>query len=216
MANRLCRVRCRALARLDGVSCAEKNLVSTTPKRGGLLLLCIKFIVLVVPLVWVWWMLLLPHYAEVLKQLAGGMLINVFSFPLDSGHVEVGGLFNTETKLAFISQGMVTHHPIAVLVANLPPYWALVLATAGLNWIRRVWILILGSTILVAGHVLFIVIAIEFMDTLAKYPEVPTAIAQFYITIPFLLWIVLAYWERVASYFGEPDQTTEAQTDKYA
>jgi hypothetical protein len=187
--------------------------VSTTPKRGGLLLLCIKFVILVVPLVWVWWEHLLPYYAEALKQLAGGLLVNVFSFPLDSAHVEVKGFLNTETQLAFVSQGIEMRSPIALLVTNVPPYLALVFATSGISLFRRAWVLVLGTAILVAGHILFISVAVEFKDTLAKYPEIPTAVSQFYLTIPFLLWIVLAYWGRIASYFGEPDQTADAQTD---
>ena len=176
--------------------------MSTTEKRGSLFFLCVKFVVFLVPLVWGWWSLL-PYYAEGLMQVSGRILVSVFDFPIDSGHIVVGGLLNTETQLSLVSQGRGLKQPIAVLVTNVAPYWALVLATSGITWLRRIWILLFGSAILIAGHILFIVLAVRLKDLLAINPEIPYAVSQFYLTLPFLLWIVLAYWDKIAGYMGE-------------
>ncbi|HDP35853.1 MAG TPA: hypothetical protein ENN29_12185 [Candidatus Hydrogenedentes bacterium] len=89
--------------------------------------------------------------------------------------------------------------PIALLVTNLPPYVALVLATAGLAWKKRARILVYGCAILIFFHVLFIILALRFQDAMLQVSEIPTAVTQFFLTLPFMLWIVFAYWERIIS-----------------
>ena len=179
--------------------------MSRSQERGSLIFLCVKFIVFLIPLVWAWFSLL-PYYAEALMQVSGGILVSVFGFPIDSGHIIAKGLLNTESQLVFISQGRETKQSIGVLVTNVAPYLALVLATGGLSWLRRIWVLLLGSAILISGHILFLVLALRFGRFAAANPEIPTAVAQFYLTLPFLLWIVLAYWNKIAGYMGEAKQ----------
>ena len=37
-------------------------------------------------------------------------------------------------------------------------------------------------------------------------PEVPTAFGMFIMTLPFLLWIVFAYWDKVVELFDSPEK----------
>jgi len=171
----------------------------------GLLFFCLKFLVLVTVLVVVWW-LAIPAYGYLLIQVTGGVLKGVMGVAIEAGRIETGGVLNTDSLLVFVHDGgIASKMPIALLVTNLPPYWALVLATAGLRWRRRLAILGYGSAILVFSHVLHIVVVLKYGAVLQRVSEVPTAVAQFYLTLPFLLWIVLAYWDRIGALLGEND-----------
>ncbi|MCC6145743.1 MAG: hypothetical protein IT368_18200 [Candidatus Hydrogenedentes bacterium] len=177
-------------------------------RRISILLFCLKFIVFVSVLVFCWWKWLLPHYGWVLMQLSGGILVNVFGEPIVSGKIVPRGLLNTETILDFVmnigGRNADRGFPITLLVTNVPPFVALVLATSGLTLWRRTWMLLIGLLVLMVGHILYIVLALHFMQSVIANPQIPTAIAQFFLTLPFLLWIVLA-WDRIAGSW-----TTEA------
>jgi hypothetical protein len=45
----------------------------------------------------------------------------------------------------------------------------------------------------------------RFQTQLMKASEVPTAVVQFFLTLPFLLWIAFAYWDKIASSAGAAD-----------
>ncbi len=175
------------------------------PKKRSILLFAAKFLCFVAVLVVLWWTVL-PYYGFVLAQSTGATLRWVMQMPIAYARVEPHGLLNTESHLVFgLNEGAMIRTrsmPIAVLVTNVPPYWALVLATAGLAFRRRLKILLWGTGILVAGHFLFIVVASRF-GPLMQGSEVITAVAQFNLTLPFLLWIVFAYRLKLAAYFGE-------------
>ncbi len=170
--------------------------MSTRTGRWSVLLFCAKFLMFVVVLVMLWWYVL-PWYGEVLIQAAGMPLKFIMGMPIDSGHIDANGLLNTNTTLTFVVDGHGRSMPIALLVTNLPPYVALVLATAGLTWKRRLLILIYGCAILCFFHVAFIIVALRFQESMAQVSEIPTAVAQFFLTMPFMLWIVFAYWDRI-------------------
>ncbi|NJL71550.1 MAG: hypothetical protein HC888_07990 [Candidatus Competibacteraceae bacterium] len=185
------------------------------PRKRSILLFAAKFLCFVAVLVVLWWTVL-PYYGFVLAQSTGATLRWVMQMPIEYARVEPHGFLNTESHLVFgLNEGSVMHTrsmPIAVLVTNVPPYWALVLATAGLALRRRVKVLFLGTGILVAGHFLFIVVASRF-GPLMQGSEVITAVAQFNLTLPFLLWIVFAYRFRLAAYLGETAAKTPPQKD---
>jgi len=143
-----------------------------------------------------WW-LALPWYGKVLLQATGMPLKYLLGMPIESGSIEVGGVLNTHTILTFVVEGHRRSMSIALLVTNLPPYIALVLATAGLTWKRRLLILFYGSSILCFFHVAFIILALRFYNIMQLESEIPTAVAQFFLTLPFMLWIVFAYWDRL-------------------
>jgi exosortase/archaeosortase family protein len=158
---------------------------------------CLKFLVIVVVLVVAWWSLL-PVYGYFLLQASGAILRHVMGVPILAGWIETGGVLNTDSWMYFRIEGVNDKKTaLALLITNLPPYLALVLATPGLRWVRRLLILIYGCAILVAGHILFLVVVLRFQEALREYSELPTAVMQFYLTLPFLLWIVFAYWQRL-------------------
>ena len=186
--------------------------MSARKHSPGIFWFCLKFLVLLIPLLWLWWTLV-PYYGQVLLQASGGVLKYLFGMPIVAGVVEPKEILNTGTKLTFhLSNG---HHPsmtIALLVTNLPPYLALVLATGGLAFWKRMRILLYGTLILCAGHILFIIVALRFQAQLMKISEIPTATVQFFLTLPFMLWIVFAYWDKImAAASGESKTPVTAE-----
>ena len=169
------------------------------------LLFCLRFLVFVVLLVAAWW-LLLPFYGYLLVQTSGALLRFVLGMDITAGYTVAGGVLNTETRLVFHVGAIERALPVGLLATNLPPYVALVLATKGMRLAYRLRVLLYGCGILVAGHVLFIVVLMRFQEILRDASEVPTAVMQFYLTLPFLLWIVFAYWDRLTGATPEIDE----------
>lgn len=154
-----------------------------------------KFCLALLVLAPLWW-LCLPGYGWILVQGCGSIARWVLGVPVVAGHVAVDGVLHTESELVFYVGDRVRAMKFALLVTNFPPYLALVLATPGITRLRRLRILLAGSAILVAGHLVYVLVALRFGEVLAAYDEVSTAMAQFLLTLPFLLWIVMAYWKR--------------------
>lgn len=166
------------------------------PGKRGVLLFCLKFIVLAPVLTAVWW-LLIPQYGWFLVQASGSILRFALGEPIQAGWIAVDGLFNTKSNLVFSLPDKTRSLPIAQLVTNIPPYLALVLATTGLGRWRRLRILGYGVAILSLGHILYIVVLSHWQEQLMHATEIPVAVMQFFLTLPFLLWIVFAYWDRL-------------------
>ncbi len=175
-----------------------KGLLTQSTRMRRIAFFSVKFLAAVSVLVVIWWWLL-PYYGYLLLQSSGAILRYVMRMPIEWGHIEPSGVLNTETQLTFRVSGREPTLPIALLVTNIPPYIALVLATAGLGFWRRLRILLYGCGILMAGHILFIAVVLRFQQSLQSASEVPTAVIQFFLTLPFLLWIVFAYWGQIAS-----------------
>lgn len=179
--------------------------VEYVKRSWGLPAFCLKFLAFVVVLVVVWW-LLLPYYGQVLLQVTGVSLKYLLGVPIESGRIEAGGLLNTGTTLIFSVEGHERRMHIALLATNVPPYIALVLATAGIAWKRRLRILGYGCGILCFFHAAFITVALRWQDALMQASEIPTAMVQFFLTLPFMLWIVFAYWDHIAK-LGKNNKT---------
>jgi hypothetical protein len=96
--------------------------------------------------------------------------------------------------------------PVALLVTNLPPYVALIFATAGITMKRRLLILFYGCAILCFFHIAFIVLAMRLASIMTAGSEIPTAVVQFFLTLPFMLWIVFAYWNKLAEFFTDSEK----------
>lgn len=160
-----------------------------------LILFAAKFLLLSLVLVPLWW-LCIPGYGWLLVQGCGSVLKYVLGVPVLAGHIEAKGILNTGSELVFYLKDREPHMEIALLVTNLPPYVALVLATPGLTWRRRLRVIAGGCALLVAFHAVFIVVMLRFGPQMHSAGELPTAVSQFFLTLPFLLWIVLAYWGR--------------------
>ena len=75
------------------------------------------------------------------------------------------------------------------------------LATARLGILKRIRILVVGVIIIVFSHGATIV----FRFLSAGRTALPTAIGFVAITLPFLLWIILACWDQLVAYLGDED-----------
>jgi hypothetical protein len=173
------------------------------PTPSSLWLFVIKFCIGIVVLVGIWWELVLPTYGWMLGKVTGLIASTLLGVPVDGVVVKVDGLFNTHTMLEFAVGERRPAMPIAQLVTNIPPYIALVLATAGIALGKRLRILAYGCGILIVGHVLFLCTLLRFQESLLAHPQIPVAIIQLFLTLPFLLWIVFAYWDRISALLRE-------------
>lgn len=163
---------------------------------SDILLLALRFILLLPLCLYFWWQLL-PAYAWVIGQLAGGALVRAFDVPIESLRVDPAGLFKTRTALIYLVEGRERHLEFGMLATNVAPFVALVLATPGLTWNRRGKALIIGCILLGVAHFVFILTAYN-----VSRAEVPVAFGQICITLPFPLWIALAYWDRIMILLG--------------
>lgn len=178
---------------------------------GGIAFFVLKFIVFSAVLLFLWWWKLQPQYVNVIGRTAAGVLMTIARMPIEGIAVEVdpSGVLTTKIALAFFYQERRFPIEIGYLVANVPPYIALVLATSGLGLSRTLRIIAIGCGILAAGHVLFLVFVFSFARQIQDSPEIPTAIGLFIMTLPFLLWTVLAYWDKVKDVLLETDTPQE-------
>jgi len=181
----------------DGLRSLARRLHGT-PRKRSVLAFCAKFILFAPVLTALWWYLI-PQYGWFLVQTSGSILRFVLGEPIQAGWITADGVLNTKSMLVFSFPEMTRSLPIAQLVTNIPPYIALVLATSGIAHWRRVRILLLGVAILSAGHILYIVVLSHWQAALMQASELPVAVMQFFLTLPFLLWIVFAYWDRIAN-----------------
>lgn len=176
-------------------------------KRGGfreIMTVAVRFFAFAPPLLAVWW-LVLPVYAYAIAFAARLVLEYALNVPIDSfrvfntGLLSDSGFLNTGTQLSFVVKGVArTFDKVAYLTTNVAPFAALVLATPGLGARRKGRIIAAGTAILAATHVAFIATAF----TIGRN-EITWALGEAFITLPLLLWIVLAYWEHLAGYFAE-------------
>lgn len=173
------------------------------PSRWAVTLFLLKFVIIVAGLLLVWWWIVQPPYVWVAGQTAGILIRYVMGASLDGMRVAISekGVLSTMTSLEYIYGDDTARINVAFLVANLPTYFALVLATSGIGWARRAKALAYGGSILFAGHVVFLVVMFTFAQKVQAAPEVPTAFGIFVMTLPFLLWIVFAYWEQALGWF---------------
>lgn len=158
-----------------------------------------KFCAAMVVLAPLWW-LCLPGYGWLLVQGCGALLKNFAGMPVTAAHVQVQGILNTESQLVFYIGDRERLMKFALLVTNLPPFIALVMATSTLSFRRKITITLAGTALLVAVHAIYIMIALRFGALLAANGEISTAMSQFFLTLPFLLWIVMAYWNKAVDF----------------
>lgn len=171
---------------------------------------------LIVPVLLVLWWIVQPYYVRAIGQIAGVVIRYFGNLTIEGMRVEVdeSGVLNTRTSLVYLFEGRRYPIEVAFLIANLPAYLALVLATSGLAWRRRLRAMALGSGILAVGHVLFLSIMFIFARQVQAAPEIPTAFGMFVMTLPFPLWIVFAYWDKVLELFEGIDSAGAQGADK--
>ena len=169
----------------------------TEGRQGrGIAAFFLKFAVLA-PVCLVVWLYIIPTYTWALGHISGAFLKYVLRYPVTELKVEAGGFLNTGTQLSFAVGGRwLTMPDIGHLVTNVAPFVALVLATSGLSVFRRLRILGIGIGIIVVAHAATIVLRLSAGRTV-----LPTAVGFVAITLTFILWIVLAYWDKLLAYF---------------
>ncbi len=162
---------------------------------------CMRFL-LIVPFCLVLWWAFLPAYVWGLGHSVGLAVRPFTEGSLTVVTVAREGVLNTGTVLNFSVNGSAKGIPVAALVSNVAPFVALVLATAHMGLRRRVATLGIGVAVLAFGHAAYLALALVFASQIRQTPDLPTALAQLFLTLPFLLWIVLAYWKEVTGLVG--------------
>ena len=161
------------------------------------------------PIVLVLWWTVSPQYAWVLGQICSP-LINIFNDPnIRALFVRSEGIFNTNTVLILRTMRIEQTLDIAYLINNVPALIILSIATGSITWGRRLKILAIGGGILFASHVLFIVGMYTFSESAHLSSEIAVSLGQFLVTLPFVIWIVLAYWDKLGALFDEPAENVE-------
>lgn len=173
--------------------------MSKRSRFANIAIFCLRFAVFAPICLYVWWWLLLPPYAYVLGQISS-VCINLFTdAPIIAMKVvpNENSVLNADTNLRYITAERQLRFEISYLVDSLPPFIILVLATPGLKFLRRLKVLAIGAGLYFAGQVLYITGFYLFSSSLAKSAEIGIALGQFWLTLPFIMWIVLVYWERI-------------------
>ncbi len=182
------------------------------PSQPKNILVFIGKFAVIAPLTLVLWWTIVPQYAWILGQAAGFILTHLVAMPIEALRVvtEESAVLNTDTSIEFTYRSQQFPFHIASIVNNLPPFLMLVLASPGIGWRRILKAMAIGLPVLMAGQVLFIVYAFRFAIQISENPEVPTAFGLFLMTLPFMLWIVLVYWEKISEYMNafETDRET--------
>ena len=139
-----------------------------------------------------WWTM--PAYAWILGHTAA-LVLKCGGFPIRGVIVHANGFLNTDTTLGFDLGGRTPTMPVSWVITNVAVYVSLVLATRRVTWRKRARAIGIGAAILAGTHITHIVVFFVFAKAIALHPQVPTAIGQIFVTLPFLLWIVLVYWQ---------------------
>ena len=156
-----------------------------------------KFIVLA-PICLVVWLLVLPVYAHILAYAAGSVFRYGLGYNIMGIRVVAAGFLNTDTSVTYtILNRDVTMPELGHLVANVAPFVALVLATPRLGLRRRLRIIGIGAGLIFLSHLATVVVR------LAGRTPLTTTVGFVSITLPFLLWIVLAYWGQLMAFLSD-------------
>lgn len=139
---------------------------------------------LITPAVLTLWWLSMPAYTRTIGECAA-VVLRVMGYPIERVVVNAHGFLNTDTTLGFALGGAVPTAPISWVVTNIAIYISLILATRRMHWKRRVRALAIGLATLVAAHIMHVVVFFAFAPAIERNPQIPTAIAQILITLPF-------------------------------
>ena len=169
----------------------------------------------IAPVVLALWWLCMPVYARAVGEISAMVLRLFGAFPIQRVVIHASGMLNTGTTLGFDLGDRTPSIEIAEVLTNLATFVSLVLATRRLNWTTRLGGLAAGLAVLVLSHVTYVVVFFAYAKTIARYPQIPTAIGQIFVTLPFLLWIVLAYWRTLQTLAGT-STTKEAEPKSLA
>ncbi len=162
-------------------------MTNSVPKK--IIFFLVRFFVFAPVTLVIWWYSI-PIYASTLGFLCVVMLRYLFWLPATGFQVNASGILNTGTLLELVVNDHRYPLPIAQLTTNIAPFVALMLASFKKTekaWIRHLgW----GIAVLVVSHLIYIVLAFQFRHTISLYPDIPTIVAEIFLTLPFLLWVL--------------------------
>ena len=183
--------------------------MSSFYERHSIMMFMLRFI-LVAPIVLSVWWYFSPKYAWLLGQMTGTCITHLGGMTIEAMRITTNeaSVLNTDTTMVLGYEGKEYPIHISRLMNNISPFIALVLASPGVKFLKRLKVLGIGTALLIAGHVVFLVSAFVFARKIQAAPEIPTAFGLFLMTLPFMLWIVMVYWERLGEYIADafPDE----------
>ncbi len=157
---------------------------------------CVKLFVLGPICLFAWWQVM-PSYAYGLGQFTAAILKHLFGFPIEGVVVHREGFMNTDTVMGYVVHGREATLPIAQLVSNIATFLALMLATGKLGWRRLAIGIAAGVAILAFTHAAYLITFYSMAQAIARDQTYFVAVAQVLITLPFVLWIVFAFWNQL-------------------
>jgi hypothetical protein len=185
-----------------------------------ILIFAFKFL-LFSPIIWIAWWFVLPQYAWIIGQISGTLISIIGRMPIEAVTIvsDEDSFLNSNTSLIFTYQQRQMPFDIASLVANLPPFLILILATPKIKLRPAIRALLIGTPIIAAAQIAFIFSAFTLMKQIEQAREIPEGIGYVLIALPFLLWVVLIHWQSVAQYIGsdletESDHNQSNNSDK--
>lgn len=143
------------------------------------------------------WSYVLPYYVWLVGEVSGILLKYLGGVRVDAVEIESRGVLHTSMTLTYAVRARRWSLEIGLLANTVPPYFALVIATAGLAWSRRVRLAATGLAVLAFTHVLFVFLFYTMKNHLEAAEPFLHAVGTFLLTMPLFLWIVLVYWQQV-------------------
>lgn len=164
--------------------------------------LVVRFLI-AAPLCLVAWWLMLPAYAWFVGHLAAFPLVRLLGIPVEAVTVERHGVLNAGTELAFVLEGVAYPFPAGVpVLSTIVSFTILVLATPELTPRRRLRAWGIGSAVLLAVQLAFLATAFAFRHEIAEHRRISASITEVSFALPFLLWAVLAYRDKLMTLIG--------------
>lgn len=182
--------------------------MNATHRAHPVIVFCLKF-VLAAPVCLALWWTILPSYVWTLGQACGQMLNTLTSISIEALNVvtDPSGVLNTKTDLVFVSNAREKTISIAPIANSMVPFIILMLATPGMKIKKMLVRMAFGVSILWIAQVTFLVGIFIFAESLEESPEIALGLGKFLLTLPFVLWIALAYWTRLAALLIEEEKS---------
>lgn len=170
----------------------------TELRLGSILMFLLRFLVLL-PFCLVLWWLILPYYGMAQAVLVKIMLMHTLGVVIEAIEIVPEGILNTKTQFIIHARTVSRGISLGDLATNIAPYAALILATVQIPLRSRLRALAMGIGVLMFCHWTYIILAFYFAKPIRNAPSLPAAFAEVFLTLPFLLWAVFAYSERLSS-----------------
>ncbi len=182
--------------------------MSTQRRSQRIALFALKFLAIAPIFLVAWWMVV-PTYSWILGQASGVMINAISARDIVALSVESGGILGTKTDLHLTTAatGSDVSMTISLILRTAPGFALLVLATPALGIVRRLRALIIGAAVLFVSHILFVVLMYLFVfgSDSPNAELIADVLGKFLLTMPFILWLTLAYWDKVMAFLSDED-----------